>query len=495
MSRGAVRMLAWRVIDRLIGLISTVILARLLIPADFGLVALAMSIIAVIELAKSFSFETAIIQKQEATREHFDTAWTLNALFGLAGTICLAVLAYPAALLFGEPRLTTVILLLAPTLLFQGLGNIGVVQFQKNLDFGKDFNFLVVRRLITFGVTVALAVALRSYWALIVGTLIGSILGLLISYRVHPFRPRFSLKALPELMGFSKWLMLNNVIFFAANRGSHFVIAKVAGTGPLGIFTIAHEIGSLPASELVAPINRVAFPAYSKVAQDRPRLKAIFLKVMGVVVTVVLPIAVGIAVLSPDIVQVLLGAKWTDCIPLLRMLAIAGALAALQNNLGYLLLSINNSRMLAIISFVHACLLLVFVVTGAYLSAAYGAATGLMAANAVVIGPVFYIVFKLTDIPLSSFLPTLGRPLLGGCVMGMVLAAFGSIPESASGLTGCVLLALKVLLGMLVYSVVVWTAWNMAKKPDGAESFLVDKVSGVFQGVAVRVRSAKQERS
>ena len=182
MARGAVWMALLRFTVRSIGLISTMILARLLVPADFGLVAMATSIMAFLELATAFRFDIPLIQNQNAEDRHFDTAWTLNALFGVGLTVLLLILAYPAAEFFREDRLFAVINVLAFGFLITGFENIGVVNFRKQLDFRKDFVLLLAKKLVGFCVTIPLAFALRSYWALVAGIVVGNAIGVAITY-------------------------------------------------------------------------------------------------------------------------------------------------------------------------------------------------------------------------------------------------------------------------------------------------------------------------
>ena len=129
----ACRSLAW--------FVNILILARLLVPADFGLVAMAMSAIAIIELASAFSFEVALIQREHPTREYYDTAWTLNVALGTACALATVGLAYPAALFYGEPRLTPVMLVLAGGWIVQSFENIGTVNFRRDMDFSREFRF------------------------------------------------------------------------------------------------------------------------------------------------------------------------------------------------------------------------------------------------------------------------------------------------------------------------------------------------------------------
>ena len=246
MARGAMWMVAWRLADRTLGLASTVVLARLLVPADFGLVAMATSVIALLELLTAFSFDTALIQNQRTERRHYDTAWTLGVVFGLFNGLVLVGFAIPASRFYAEPRLEAVLYCLAFTSLIGGLANIGTVAFRKDLQLGKEFQFQMTRRVIMVIVTVVLAILFRSYWALVIGTLVSSALGTVISYAMHPYRPRFSLAGWNDLIHFSKWLLLVNFLNFVQNRSVNFIVGKVSGAPSLGLYSIAYEISTLP---------------------------------------------------------------------------------------------------------------------------------------------------------------------------------------------------------------------------------------------------------
>jgi PST family polysaccharide transporter len=186
-------MVLFRLFDRSLGIVSTMILARLLIPADFGLVAMAMSVIAIVELATTFNFELALIQKADPVREHFDTAWTLNILIALGGALLTAALAYPAASFYGDPRLVSVMLAIGAAWLVSGFENTGIANFRRQMDFWAEFRWMASKRVASFIVTMIAALAFRSYWALVVGMVTGRDTGVVMSYAMHPFRPRFAL--------------------------------------------------------------------------------------------------------------------------------------------------------------------------------------------------------------------------------------------------------------------------------------------------------------
>ena len=234
MARGADWMVLFRLFDRSMGILSTTILARVLLPADFGLVAMAMSVIAIIELATAFSFEIALIQNPEPQREHYDTAWTLNILVAFGGAVITSALAHPAASFYGDPRLVPVMVCIAAGWAVSGLENTGIVNFRRRMDFATEFRFMATKRLVTFAASMAAAFALRSYWALVIGMVTGRVVGAMLSYVMEPYRPRLSLARAHELFSFSGRLLANNVAGVVLNRMPHFVVGRVFGAQALG---------------------------------------------------------------------------------------------------------------------------------------------------------------------------------------------------------------------------------------------------------------------
>ena len=146
---------------RFVGIVSTLILARLLVPADFGLVALATMLVAMLEAMSEFNFAIYLIRQQSADRSHYDTAWTLSALRGIIIALLLAALAPFAVDFFHEPRLENIVYAIALVTVLSGFTNIGIVDFQKSLEFHKEFQLLVYTRLCSFITTITLALLFR----------------------------------------------------------------------------------------------------------------------------------------------------------------------------------------------------------------------------------------------------------------------------------------------------------------------------------------------
>jgi lipopolysaccharide exporter len=458
----------FKLVDRSVGLISTIVLARLLVPSDFGLVALAAALIGAAELLGAFSFDVTLIHRVDTTRSHFDTAWSLNILFGAACAILLALAAVPAASFYGDPRLAWIILVLGSGLLVQPFENVGVVAFRKDLAFEREFTYLLAKRLLSFGVTLSLAFWLKSYWALVAGTLTGRFFGVGLSYIVHPYRPRFSLSAAPDLLHFSKWLAATNVILFFGQRIPDFIIGKVAGPHALGLYSVSYEISNLPTTEIVAPINRAVFPGYAKIHLDRDILRRSFLKVLGMIATLAVPAAAGMVAISDLLVPVVLGPKWLEAVPFVKVLALYGGLQAIQTNIGPLLLAQGKARVVAVLTATHLTVLVCLLAVLIPVHGANGAAWSVLL-TLVLMTPVNCLVaVRSLEMRLNDLGSVFVRPLIAGVGMYFVV----DLVKNSMSLPAFAKLMTCVVLGVVVYSFALVAAWGLQGKPAGPESYL-----------------------
>lgn len=467
-------MVLFKLVDRGLGIVSTLILARLLVPADFGLVAMAMSVIAILELATSFSFEVALIQKRELQRAHYDTAWTLNVVLSSACAATTALLAYPTALFYDEPRLTMVMLVLSIGWLFAGLENTGIVDFRRQLDFRREFYFLGSKRALSFLITVALALTLRSYWALAIGSVVGRILGVVLSYALHRFRPRPSLQAARELFGFSGWMLANNVLSVLQIRIPHFAVGRVLGSQPLGLFTVGAEIAQIPSTDLTAPINRVIFPGFSRLADDTAQLRTTFLNVMAVTTMFALPAAVGIASVAEPLVIAMLGTKWIDAVPVIQILALAAAISVVTSNNNSVYLALGQPRLITVIAAVRlvALIPLALFLTGriGLVGAAYAEL------GAAVFGLVASLPVLLRRLGLSAigYFSRLWRPSIASALMAYAVhRLLEALPDATSSLAALPVLAVAVAAGIAAYVTAIGFVWLLAGRPAGAEQLII----------------------
>lgn len=488
-AKGAVWMVGFKMLDNALGLISTLVLARVLMPADFGLVSMCMVLLSAMTLLMSFGFDIQLIQNPNATREHFDTAWTFNVLFASGCGLLLALLAGPAAGFYREPRLEEIVYVLAIGFVLQGFSNIGTVKFRREMRFDREFKFLLSKRMASLLVTLPLAIYLRNYWALVIGQLAGTVLSLVMSYVVSSYRPRFSLAARGDMFNSSAWLVVNNFIGFIHNRAPSFFIARLSGAQSVGLYSIAAEISLLPSNELVAPINRAAFPGYAKAAHDMDKLRDSFLKVIASIALVALPAGIGIVSVAELLVPAALGWKWIDAIPIIQILAIYGIIKALQTNISYIYLVLGMTKRITLIMAIQVLIQTSAMVPAIYAYGVQGAAWSYLGTSILLIPLNQYLVAECLSLSATRFCRELVRPLVASlAMMATVLAIKSQLVLRHETLDYVLALLLCVASGALVYVTVMYILWRMARQPGGAEEFAFRRMQGVLGKMGIRLK-------
>jgi O-antigen/teichoic acid export membrane protein len=475
-ARGAMWMLLFKLFDRGLGVVSTIILARVLLPADFGLIAMAMSVIALIELASAFGFEVGLIQRRDPSRVHYDTAWTLRLLFGAFCALATAVLALPTADLYADERLAPIMWVLAIGWLVESTENIATVEFRRELNFKREFVFLSSKRIVAVVVTLAAALAFRSYWALIAGVLVGRVTGVILSYAMLPFRPRLSLAASRDMMGFSGWLFAYNLLAFLNTRASHFVIGRTQGAGPLGIFTMAGDIAALASSEITMPINRAVFPGLSRMGETADGLRSGLLQVVAAIALISLPASFGLAAIAEPLVLTLLGEAWIAAVPALQLLSIAGAMQSITASNQSAYLASGRSFVPAIVNLVFVVALLPLLwawhsegVTGV----AMAQALATMLAVCVSVG----LMRRYLGVSALALLGAIWRPLTAAIVMAGLVHALDTAHYGLSTRPPeIVRLILSLAAGVLSYVSALLLLWMSAGRPDGVERLLLNRL-------------------
>jgi lipopolysaccharide exporter len=481
-AKGAAWMILARWALRLIGIVSTLVLARLLVPEDFGLVAMAMTVVTMIELMSWLGLEAMLIKHPSPTQAHYDTAWSLRLCILLLCGVVTAIAAYPTAAFFREPRLSAIMFALAGVWALQSLENIGTVDFRRKMQFDREFLFLTGKKLIGFVVCVGSALIWRSYWALVAGIIASRIGGLALSYVMHPMRPRWSLSHWREMLAFSRATLLNAVLEFASNRAPHIFIGRTVGPAALGTYAIAEEIGQLPSTELVDPIGRTLFPAYSRLVADRENLKSYVLFVNAAVVSAALPACAGIALVAAPVVLLALGEKWTQAIPLMQVLALSAGCMAMRSNSWSVYFALGKphyTTRLWIVKLV-ALLLLIWPLFQRFgiMGVAYA---DLLSALLLLIVDIGMLLHALQISPWTYF-RVIVRPVAATLTMAIIVwtvgsAVFGPIPASAVTGDLALRLAVAIPLGVFTYAAAILALWQLAGRPNGVEEQFLSRFS------------------
>lgn len=477
MAAGAVWMVLFKLAERSLGFISTLILARLLVPMDFGLVAMATSFVAMLELLSAFGFDVALIRRRDTSRPHYDTAWTFNVIVGIAVALLMVLGAGAVAAFYRAPDLRAVIYVLALSSFAQGFENIGVVAFRKEMDFRREFRFQLAKKLAMFAVIVPLAFALRSYWAMVAGIVASRIAGVAISYWVHPYRPRMTVAAWSDLVHFSKWLLLNNLLSFLRERTADFMVGRLRGPRELGLYNVGYEIANLPTTELVMPINRAVYPGYAHMSADLAVLRQGFVSVIGIIALFAVPAGTGIAATAQLIAPVLLGAKWIETVPLIETLAFFGITMALQTNSYSVYLAIGRPHLQALMSALFMLVLApaMFILTQR--SGTIGAAQACVLAGLVVLPVNYAVASSQLQLGLWAVVRFLWRPLAAAAGMYWLVVEFlDRAGPTESTFAALMVLLAAVLIGSGSYFALVLALWAVAGRPASAEALVIARL-------------------
>lgn len=471
MAKGA----AWSVLTRLsvkgLGLISTLILARLLLPEHFGLVVLATTCVGVLEVMGEFGLDTILITNQGSNRSLYNTAWTIQVLRGVLIAAVLYPGAAPLAELMNEPELEAVLQWLALSAVLQGFYNIGIVEFRKELMMHRELVFLVVQKLISFCVTLGLAFHWRDYWALIAGLVTGHFAGLILSFIMSKYRPGFDLSEWRAVIAFSKWLVLVNILNYVSSRGANFVIGWKAGTKELGYYSVADEVASLPTSEFVYPIQRAVFPGFSKISSEISLLKQSYLSVFTLVVMLAAPLGVGIALVAEPMVTILLGDKWLPAVPLIEILAVSGAFRIMGAGAGSAMYALKKVRTVAGIAILNTTVRLSLLYWLASGFGAEGAAWAVFASTILGLCINLQVLCRMIGLSFFKTIFALWRTIISlGAMTAAVIGTKMLVGFSGSYLDMVLQLLVLIPIGAIAYIGVHLGLWLISGKPESAES-------------------------
>jgi O-antigen/teichoic acid export membrane protein len=486
-ARGSAWTITARWSVRAIGLVSTIILARLLRPADFGIVAMAMIAVGFISVFSEAGQNLAVIRHPDPTAEHFDTAWTMSVCAGFIVALVLVAVAPLAGWYYHEPRVVPVIRFLALAPLAGGFTNVGAIAgFRRSLQFNKDFGFTVIRKLSGFVVTVPLALIWQSYWALAAGIVCGTVLTVIASYRLHPHRPRFCLTKLREIWSFSAWTQIAGIGSFFGDQTDQIVVGGLAGTASMGIYNIAADIATAPTEELVTPAGRATFPVYATLLNDPARLAESYLSVLSLSVIVALATGVGVALVADDMVALVLGPRWALAAPLVPWLAIGGAMLGVARSVNAVLSVTGNARLNAMRNWAFAALLAPAAVVGSLAWGMEGVAAARMIVTILFVPVMFYSLTRVIPVGGAEILKCLWRPALATAMMAAAVLFAGPNTMSPMPLR----LFSNVGLGAVVFIASLLALWFVAGRPTGAERMLIEQLRRITR----RLASAKLRR-
>jgi PST family polysaccharide transporter len=480
--KGAIWLSGARLASNLLATISTLVLARLLLPSDFGLVALGTTTLTILTSVTNISLSEALVQHRDPSHQHFHTVWTLNLLRGVLIGSVFALIAVPAARYYSDYRLEYVMLALSGSAILNGLENPRAIMLTKQLIFWQQFMLQVSQKLVALIASVLIALIYHSYWALIGGILLGQLVGVLVSYTVLPFRPAFSIAHARELFSFSIWLTLCEAINAINWNFDQLLVGKYLGKTTLGYYSVGNNLAVMPSREVMTPLTSTLFPAFSNLAHDPVRLAAAYQRAQAMVTAAALPAGVGMALIADPLVRLTMGEKWLPAVLVIRILAAVFAFQSLGSLAQPLAMAAGRTQLLFKRDLQAFLYRVPLVIVGLY----FGGFPGVLYARAVMgtTGLLFNtnVVTRVTGLSLWQQIRPNMRALASVSLMAAVLAPLGALPEKASGHWTIALdLGALIVVGAVVYGVATFVLWRIMGRPEGPETEAMQIASKVWR--------------
>lgn len=452
-----------------IGFLNTVIMARLLVPEDYGVVAMAMLVVSFIQALMDFGAANALLRKDQVSQDEVDSAWTLRALQSLGVGVLLVIAAPLAAAGFTETKVQAVLWALALCVVLHGFSNIGMTLAEKAFNFSLDFKLNVISKLLSVLATVSAGFLLRDYRALVIGIGTGYLSALLLSYWLHPYRPRWNTRKIPEIWRVTKWLMLAGVGSFMLRKSDELVAARIGTTGEYGIYNVGADLGSLPIGELGPAMMRAFLPVITSMQDNVERTNNAVLKTLSAVNSITLPIGMGVAALAAPLSDLILGAKWTGVAPFVALFALMGSVQFLTNPLFSLLFMRGLTRFQNRIVWTEfACFVAMSILLVPHLHLAGLVWARLIACSLNQVMTMF-VARKSCGVRPSMVWRGLWRPVLGAALM------YGLVTQVVSGISSQVAqLFAGVATGASFYTLWLISTWHLMGRPEGLESTAYD---------------------
>lgn len=458
----------------------TVILARLLTPEAFGLAAIATTIAAIVEMATKQSLTSALVQLPKVTREHIDTAFTLNLVRGVLMGAVIFMLAWPMALVYDNEQVTPMLLALGVSTSMLGISNPNLYILTRNLEFWQEFARVVFERTAMLAAAIPIAYFYHSHWAIIAGVAAGQLSLIVSSFIFVPYRPSLTFARTRELLSFSIWVSLSQLLQATVSRMDDLLVGYFLGTGPLGVLTVAGRLADMPTKETSMPLLRTAFPGFAKVGSNKDKLRPAYQRVQGMIFLLSFPAAVGLALVAEPVVLLFLGEKWRDGIIVVQLLAGAAGLNAMASTVGPLAMSQGETRRLFIRTLTNTGLRLPMVLTGLL---SYGL-IGLLVAKIVhaftSITVNMNLVRGMIGLTIFEQISANGRTIISTLAMaGVLLVTNQYLSLDGDIISLAIELAAKIAIGGATFLTVLFGLWSLAKRPEGCESEMIRMLPGI----------------
>ncbi len=344
-ARGTKVTAASQVVAQAVRFLTNIVLARLLAPDDFGIVAIAVIVTMLLDQLQDLGTGAAIIQRREVDDPLLNSVFYLNLALGSLLAASLFFAAPAISEMLGSPSSAPAMRAMAVVTIFTSLGQIHHSLLRRNLRFFEIAVASASGAVVTAAVAIVFAVMGHGYWALVYGMIVGSLVGTVMVWVYDSWRPSWGLDlgSLRSIWSYSLNLFGSNLLFFFFTQVDKVIVSHAFGGAGVGLYSMAQRTVSAPVGTMSAIVGEVTFPAFSRRQDDNAALRSGFIRSSQVIAFVTWPLMFGLASVASALVPVVFGASWSGLVPLMWILAPIGAIQSVTSASNQLLLAKGRS--------------------------------------------------------------------------------------------------------------------------------------------------------
>lgn len=431
--------------------ISTVIVARILSPGDFGIIGMTTTFMALVTVLSEFGLGFSVINRRAATAVQLAQLQVMCVFLGIAGLTVSCIMAVPLSLFFRVPELTWVVMAMGTSFLITSFRTVPGAILQRDLEF-RTLAWIEGLQAIVQAVTVVtLALLGFGYWSLVLGMILGAASAAVSAFSVRPCGfawPRMAI--IGDAIGYGRQILGGQLAWYVVSSTDLVIVGRLLGTAATGMYTMAFTIASTPVEKITALVGRVAFPLFSHVRNDLPAMRRYFLLLTEGLALAGMPLAIGLALTADRFVPVVLGQKWLDAVLPLAILALLATIRSFTPMITHVLNAIGRQRFAMYNGFLMAGVAPIAFIVGAKLWGLPGVALGWLAVMAISLPFVTWATLQGIQLPFRTYLGALG-PATSACAIMTVAVLAARFTLARTGLPLLSVFLIEVSAGAVAY--------------------------------------------
>jgi O-antigen/teichoic acid export membrane protein len=318
--------------SRLVHFVIGIVLARLLLPEQFGLIAMLTIFMAIAQSLLDSGFGSALVQKKDVTETDTSSVFYLNVFISLILAVILCLVSPLIANFYGQSELLPITQAMSVVVIINSFVVVQQAMLTRKMDFKIQAKVSLIAGIASGGFGISMAYNGYGVWSLVVQQITAALFRAIFLWLYNPWRPKllFSFHALREMFSFGSRMLVSGLLNQIFNNLYYVVIGRLFSPVALGFYFRARTLAEMPSATLSGIVTRVSFPVFSSIQDDDARLKRALRKALGMLIFINAPVMIGLAVVAKSLVLVLLTEKWLPCVPYLQLLCIVGLLLPLH---------------------------------------------------------------------------------------------------------------------------------------------------------------------